>query len=204
MNLHCQYCQCPRSTENEYICQPTDADACVACQRVAELDAKLERMREAIADLERERRRWKVQVNANHDKLTWRVPPEIVASILKFSLPENVTTLNLQYVTSMSTLGAPLVLSAVSRRWRDIAHSTPQLWTDVPLHLVESNYHSLPTLATDWMNKSGQCPLSINICVPKNETEQALDLIRVVNQFSSQWIHLQYDAPVVIAKDDFL
>ncbi|KAF9483114.1 hypothetical protein BDN70DRAFT_963098 [Pholiota conissans] len=171
MPSHCQYCKYPRASDDTHICQLTDPNICGACQKVAELDQKIQEMRDAIAGMEKERQQWKVQVNANHDGLLSHLPTEMIVNVFLFSLPGEAVTGNLDEIKDAYTLAAPLVLSAVSHQWRCIAHSTPQLWSTVPLTCGE------------WIKRSGQLPLLINIQFTSNRN--AAGLIEMVNQISS-------------------
>ncbi|KAF8959852.1 hypothetical protein BDZ97DRAFT_1373867 [Flammula alnicola] len=92
---------------------------------------------------------------------------------------------------SKSEISAPLVLSSVCRKWRQVAYATPQLWTLVPLCVIGNNYLSLPRLTQEWISRSAQ---SIYIFVNSNSylDHVAIDsLITVINQYSTTWPYLR-------------
>ncbi|KIY48177.1 hypothetical protein FISHEDRAFT_73745 [Fistulina hepatica ATCC 64428] len=64
------------------------------------------------------------------------LPTEVLAEIFKASLPENIED------SSFTSKTSPLVLAHVSRCWREVAFSTPNLWLSVYIN---------------WRNKA-QCP----------------------------------------------
>ncbi|KAJ7128536.1 hypothetical protein C8R44DRAFT_778146 [Mycena epipterygia] len=59
---------------------------------------------------------------------------------------------------------SPLFLGHICRDWRDIALSTPALWTAIELHLdsPRPREHQLELLKI-WLNRSRDCPLSVAI-----------------------------------------
>lgn len=151
-----------------------------------------------LANIENLRQDLNTQMNEHHDRLIHRFPPEISAEIFQMCLPTDIMDKDLHSETSKHVLAAPLVLSAVCRRWRAISQSTPQLWMDIPLRLRASNLRSLPLLAKDWIDRSGQLPLSINFTVsPTKSLAPALisSMIAVLNQYSTRWLQLKYEGP---------
>ncbi|KAF9483144.1 hypothetical protein BDN70DRAFT_963222 [Pholiota conissans] len=130
---------------------------------------------------------------------TERVPPEIITMIFKFNMPEDTVLYNLSVVPSTAklkyALSAPLALSAICQRWRDIARATPQLWTHVPLRPGSANAHSLPGLAEDWLRLSGsRLPLSIDVYVEIEEVgvEDLQKLVQVISPYCARWSHVIY------------
>ncbi|KAF9483104.1 hypothetical protein BDN70DRAFT_350316 [Pholiota conissans] len=179
----------------DYFYHPTGPNAlaaCIPCKKVAELDQKMSQMRQSIIDMEKERQQWKTQINAKHDKFMRNFPVEIIAAILELSLPDDVAHLRLESVNSKYTLSAPLVLSAVSQRWRTIAHSTPQIWTTVPIRIGKHNCHLLPLLATEWIERSSPLPLSVNISA-EDDSKETQEVIKTVTRYCSRWTWLKYE-----------
>ncbi|KAF7337861.1 hypothetical protein MVEN_02009100 [Mycena venus] len=62
-------------------------------------------------------------------RLDSRLPPELVVLIFLYCLPDD------EFVTPSLTT-APLLLSVVCRRWREIAFSTPKLWSSLSLEFT--------------------------------------------------------------------
>ncbi|KAF9484817.1 hypothetical protein BDN70DRAFT_917417 [Pholiota conissans] len=176
-----------------YICQPSDPEACEPCQKQFELGRKIMEMREAIVAMERQQSELETQVNAHHDTLTRRLPLEVIAEIFKLCIhSSDIINTDFQMTQDRFSLTAPLILSSVSQRWRNIAFSTPALWDHVPLHVTPANMKSLPYLVKDWIDRSGQCPLSIFV---QTNHEGARNLIEVLNQYSSRWRLLYFIGP---------
>ncbi|KAF8195060.1 hypothetical protein BJ912DRAFT_163987 [Pholiota molesta] len=189
-----QHCIYPASSDDTYICPPTNPGACEPCRKLAELGRKIKTQDTTDVAMERERLELKSQMNINHDALTRHLPLEITTEIFIFSLPENIVDLSLKTVTSRYTLAAPLVLSAVCRRWRNIVRSTPLLWADLPLYITRHNADALLVLAKDWLERSDPCLLSINIFASKL-TAQLEALIQLVSRYAFRWAQLAYKGP---------
>ncbi|KJA19215.1 hypothetical protein HYPSUDRAFT_899383 [Hypholoma sublateritium FD-334 SS-4] len=180
------------------LCRPADHTACPPCQQLAQLDGKIRGMREMLTDIENLRQDLNTQMNEHHDRLIHRFPSEISADIFQMYLPTDIMDNDLNSETSKHVLAASLALSAVCRRWRATAQSTPQLWMDIPLRLRTFNLRSLPLLAKDWIDRSGQLPLSINLTVsPARNLAPTLisRMIAVLNQCSTRWLRSKYEGP---------
>ncbi|KAF8195086.1 hypothetical protein BJ912DRAFT_164547 [Pholiota molesta] len=158
-------------------------------QQLREREANLVELRNKVHQFNMQAIRIRVQ-------FTDCLPPEIVAEIFEFCIPD------VNYVSSKYKLSAPLVLSAVCRSWRDIAHSMPRLWNVLPLYLRDSDSGPLPgpLLVKEWIGRAGQLPLSIYFSVfealdgPEN-LGVAVQIINVFNQYSIRWRDLKYGGP---------
>ncbi|KZP26758.1 hypothetical protein FIBSPDRAFT_928435 [Athelia psychrophila] len=84
-----------------------------------------------------------------------RIPPETLSNIFTAFMPDNPPKAH--------DCNSPVVLACVCRRWRDIALSTPQLWTSFHLMLVHSTIHHDKRTAKTWPSRSGALPLTIKL-----------------------------------------
>ncbi|KAF7322327.1 F-box domain-containing protein [Mycena chlorophos] len=57
--------------------------------------------------------------------------------------------------------GSPTHLTQICRRWRSIAHNTPQLWQAIRLYDTEESYGQDILVAESWLQRSCSLPLSI-------------------------------------------
>ncbi|KAF7352405.1 F-box domain-containing protein [Mycena venus] len=62
----------------------------------------------------------------------------------------------------VNVMEAPLLLTHVCRAWRQIAISTPALWTTFDIQNA-SSLPRLPEIATAWFERTRKCPLSVRI-----------------------------------------
>ncbi|TDL25265.1 hypothetical protein BD410DRAFT_785148 [Rickenella mellea] len=92
-----------------------------------------------------------------------------------------------------STKVAPMLLARIGSRWRAIAMSTPQLWTDINLSDGGSPSHDYSKdsmAAEEWRVLAGSCLLSYRIAYtkPRYELNAVLDAILPHHR---QWKHME-------------
>ena len=156
-------------------CDPRD--------ELAELDALLERILIKRCDLKR-------KINRLHSPIVRQIPPDVTSTIFEFCLPNFADRQLLQEVPSF-----PLSLGAICSYWRDIAWSTPSLWSSLVVR-VSSNHdpHIIAGVAQEWLARSGQLPLSIRISAFDNKTPLSA-LADIINQHSTRWSYLDLSMP---------
>ncbi|KII84432.1 hypothetical protein PLICRDRAFT_365336 [Plicaturopsis crispa FD-325 SS-3] len=108
-----------------------------------------------------------------------RMPPEVLGEIFAFSLPAG------RWIEPKID-EAPLLLCRVCRRWRNIAISTPSLWSSISITVAE--HHSKPQLPLiqTWLSRSGHRPLSFSIYAPAN-AEIAGAILEVYMPHIARW-----------------
>ncbi|KAF8893674.1 hypothetical protein CPB84DRAFT_1783087 [Gymnopilus junonius] len=133
---------------------------CSPCGRFDILNDQISQINSSLAALVDERQGLRSQLNNIHQSIVHRLPLEI--STIIFSLyvhglgdPENPTPRKLT--------DSPLVLGAVCRTWRQIGWSVPYLWTSLTMELGPRIGPTRIQLATTWLCRSGQTPLSIKL-----------------------------------------
>ncbi|KAJ3505791.1 hypothetical protein NLJ89_g7232 [Agrocybe chaxingu] len=126
------------------------------------------------------------------DYFNHRFPPEIASHIFVFAISGPETPENEHL--------SPLTLGAVSRRWREIAWSTPRLWTRVPVNL-KAFFHRPKELLLQWIARSGELPLSIHIFYDVSESGSAqhaasfADIFGTINELALRWETLSLRIP---------
>jgi hypothetical protein len=137
----------------------------------------------------------KEQVNHSHDRLIHHFPPEIAAYIFELAIPSPEELMDIDFKRPPRyAISAPFILSAVCRRWRAIAQSTPQLWKSIPLYLHNLYRGTMPaTLFDTWIDRAGELPLSINLNLPEYVPKSATQIMDALNQRSNRLISLKYE-----------
>src|SRR6266446_10289361 len=93
--------------------------------------------------------------------ITERLSPEIMSEIFISCTP--LMTYDPEEVDFQRDISITLILPSVCRLWRSIAHSTPALWTSFRIYLPSRDFPQRMQQAKQWLSRSGQLPLSIQI-----------------------------------------
>ena len=165
-------------------CTLGGGEPCLVCKEDIELERK-------IQELQDMRRRLGTRMNASHDPFTYKIPPEIASLIFSLSMEENDNR-PLRFI--LCGLPTSFILGSVSQRWRQLARSTPQLWTTVSVTLVKQTKNGpvLPPLQfiNDWLQLSGSLPLTLRIVDDATSSfpwETCRPIVDALNQHSGRW-----------------
>ncbi|KAG1874388.1 hypothetical protein F4604DRAFT_741972 [Suillus subluteus] len=120
-----------------------------------------------------------------HKKLTralWRLPTEVICQIFVHCLPK-------RHLWAISKQ-APMLLTRICRRWRDIAMGFPNLWCRLRLNadgVHDINWQPIAFYYDSWLRRSRGLPLSLEICcLSDNSTTKIQSLIQpYINQILS-------------------
>src|SRR6202011_4969157 len=82
--------------------------------------------------------------------------------------------------------------SHVCKRWRDVALSTPALWTTIVLHVTDDTFESRVALVTDWFSRSGNLPLSFTL----DGQENVLPILTFLLQHCTRWQYVDLSVPL--------
>ncbi|KAJ7504679.1 hypothetical protein B0H11DRAFT_2347342 [Mycena galericulata] len=139
--------------------------------RIAELDSEIAALKISLTRLKLERKTLRGQLDEYvYPVLT--LPNEIVSEIF------------LQRIDSCggstSNPASPLFLGHICHKWREIAVSTPSLWTTISLTLADiTSPDSRLRLLEIWLARSRDCPLSISLI----DDGPWPDAVSIANQF---------------------
>ena len=136
-------------------CGDTLEEGCDPMDELAELDALSERLRLKRYDLKR-------KINRLYSPIIRKLPLDVMSTIFEFCLPGFTDHQLLPYTEE--DLSIPLSLGAICSYWRDIAWSTPSLWSSLVIRVPSKHKSHITTgIAQEWLARSGQLPLSIRI-----------------------------------------
>ncbi|KII88079.1 hypothetical protein PLICRDRAFT_659327 [Plicaturopsis crispa FD-325 SS-3] len=85
----------------------------------------------------------------------------------------------------------PLRLSQVCRRWREIALSTPRLWSTLTLSPRRGSVESYRALVFMWLERSRQCPLSLSVGI-RPLAASSHSVFQPLTLHSPRWENLTY------------
>ncbi|PPQ95619.1 hypothetical protein CVT26_008648 [Gymnopilus dilepis] len=98
---------------------------------------------------------------------------------------------------------SPLILGRICRRWRQVAWSTPDLWTALAISTERATLPTHIQLAEEWLSRAGTLPLSISYTsddcydtafgwvVP----EVYKQMFEVLGRYSNRWRSLSLSLP---------
>jgi len=133
---------------------------------LSQLDDKINQLQEALDDLRRIRQ---VLSEAHHQyshqhmplvSPIRHLPPEMLSEIFLRSIPSR----DPYFLLTLYDLRRAVMLpGSVCKRWRDIALSTPRLWSSIGLQLHEKTVEADVDLTRTWLTRSGGMPLTLQI-----------------------------------------
>ncbi|KAJ6490700.1 hypothetical protein C8R47DRAFT_977163 [Mycena vitilis] len=126
-----------------------------------------------------------------------KVPTEILAEIFIHCLPNEIRP----FITP-DLADAPLILCEICRRWREVAISTPRLWS--ALHVDFDLMHKRGAYETDfyqtWLSRAGATPLSLHL---QNEDDTLLGVVnsplKTIVGMARQWREIEVDMGGTVA-----
>jgi len=104
-----------------------------------------------------------IQSNTSHSIFSsaiWRLPTEILSQIFLYCLPED------QYLSLRTSTEAPILLTQICRRWREVALDLPRLWCRLQLEAEPWRWMDLDRRALlykSWIKRSRGYPLSLKL-----------------------------------------
>ena len=166
-------------------CRDAFEEDCDPKDELVELDFLLKRLTIKRYDLKR-------KINRLHSPIVRQLPPDVTSTIFEFCLPDFTDHQFSPY--SKEDLSIPLSLGAICSYWREIAWSTPSLWSSLVVRVPsKQNSHMATGIAQEWLDRSGQLPLSIRIYSELHDEVSAL--ADIINQYSNRWSELDLHLP---------
>jgi len=172
-----------------------DGKPCSACAEDIEVEQEIKGLGSCSDEIHAKRRSLRTVMNENHDHLIHKLPPEISSQIFiqyyamspKFEIHDKYDRKKLLY------------LGAVCQKWRQLAWSTPELWTSVSLGDRDIYRWSNRTekLLIGWLERSGGLPLTIMfISSTLGDSDRYQGVANVLNKHSARWrnVHLAIPA----------
>ncbi|PPQ78473.1 hypothetical protein CVT25_011868 [Psilocybe cyanescens] len=191
-------------------CEMADRIPCLPCARYIELDVKLAPSRTFLDRLLALQSDNKADTRRLHAPVINRMPAEIVARIFSWCIADYWTEPWTDPIKRASFLN-PLTLGAICWSWRQIAWSTPRLWTYIKCKFGpdEKPSSSHLEISREWLSRSGEMPLAISIKLGTQEHDANRDeyefseqmkqdfgpFIDIFNEYSHRWQCLSISCP---------
>jgi hypothetical protein len=177
---------------------------------ISQLNEKIAHLQAIIDDLSRERDELSRFVEDHRALLSGvrQLPKELVQDIFLSCLPNDRNAV-------MSSAEAPVLLGRICKSWRQIALSTPQLWSSLHIPIPDPTYllqHGRGKLlqrgavVKAWLERSGSCSLSLSVIYESagnpREREESLFAARyfllAIIDFSKRWKDVDFVIPFSI------
>lgn len=122
----------------------------------------------------------------------WRLPTEVLSQIFHCCLPP-ISEPNVE-------VSAPILLTSICRRWRDVAVDMPSLWCRLCLEVDDRNWQQEALCSDIWLKRTRGRPLSLGIDIhAKDHSTKLRHLLRpYVNQISSLFVEFCHPGPLML------
>ncbi|KAJ7176180.1 hypothetical protein C8R43DRAFT_555315 [Mycena crocata] len=157
-------------------------------KRIETLDLQISALETALRDCKAERRSLKTYLNGYiYPVLT--LPNELVSEIFVQSLSPASARL------SEAGRDSPLFLGHICHTWRQIAISTPSLWTQIVLAASPTAAESHLNLLDIWLTRSRDCPISLAIVDVGNAPFSMHRFVEAILPHCMRWKELMLFIP---------
>ncbi|KAJ7252150.1 hypothetical protein B0H12DRAFT_966372, partial [Mycena haematopus] len=173
--------------------------------RLQDLDDRIADLQKVVDELTEERTNVKIYVDAHRALLSpvRRLSLDVLQEIFVACLPTHRNCV-------MSASEAPVLLGRICSSWRNISLSTPRLWSS--LHIVEparieylpkireQKHAQLLEVTKAWLERSGQCPLTISLFGRAPPVPAPLEysgtsvFLQTLLPFASRWLDISVTA----------
>ncbi|KDR75616.1 hypothetical protein GALMADRAFT_226243 [Galerina marginata CBS 339.88] len=166
---------------------------CEPCKDLAKVEKRVLETVAVLADLEKTRQSLRARVNRVHASLIQRVPLEIAAIIFEYSVADYEEDSDLW--RNHRSPYKRIKLGHICRSWREIAWSTPTLWNTISIKIRHRFEKPNMTMWQEWLDRSGNLPLSIDLKSPYYGSADGLEYYRplmdLINHYSCRWRSLR-------------
>ncbi|KAG1776792.1 hypothetical protein EV702DRAFT_1279018 [Suillus placidus] len=139
-----------------------------------------------------------VQSNNSHREFSsafWRLPTEILAQIFLYCIPETEHWTPAPYL-------APMLLTTVCQRWREVAVDMPDLWRRLRLEVREGDWQQRAFCYDSYLKRSRGRQLSLTLECHNNDRTELRSLLQpYVDQISSLTLEFFSGAGALVMSD---
>lgn len=128
------------------------------------------------------------------------LPIEILQEVFFRCLPEGPNNGDYPIFWRKATLthskNAPLLLCSVCRWWRDVALSSPDLWTTMSVVVRLNVAVPSPNLVSVWLSRSGTLPLNLALHQQNESPGNCIAAGRILDifeRYTSQWSDVRFE-----------
>jgi len=192
---------------------PTPGSPCATCNKVTDVEKKISKTIYQLNKLALVYQSLKSELNHQHGAINKKLPVEIIAKIFVFATDADIQVIS--HTEDRRFIMWTLTLGAICTYWRQIAWSTPQLWTTILISLDRRQTTTDFKEAIRWIRRSGNLQVTTYVYTKDTNLEQkasfetrkgpklkfptCLDILGVVAKFSLRLKDLRVDIPMSLA-----
>uniref|UniRef100_A0A8H8CIC7 F-box domain-containing protein n=1 Tax=Psilocybe cubensis TaxID=181762 RepID=A0A8H8CIC7_PSICU len=140
---------------------------------MALLEALIGKAQKDLHELLNRHRALRESKNMVHEPIIHQLPPEVSAMIFQLALPNprKGSRPGLQVTRPVTT---PFTFGAVCKTWRNVAWSSPYLWSQIPINIgpIIENNTSYFDVVKGWFDRTGGLPLTIYVYSKRQVSDQ--------------------------------
>ncbi|KAJ6629224.1 hypothetical protein B0H10DRAFT_1988635 [Mycena sp. CBHHK59/15] len=158
-----------------------------------DLDSEISSLKARVAQLLEQREKLCADISAHQALVTpaRRLPRDIIQEIFVACLPADRNPV-------MTSSDPPMLLGQIYSFWRDIALSTPCLWSS--LHIVipgsAEMIHRIGHAIKIWLSRSGVLPLSIKVVLSRTYSDDLQDkvaeIFTTLSMYKRRWRDIEF------------
>ncbi|KAG1747811.1 uncharacterized protein EDB91DRAFT_1345031 [Suillus paluster] len=119
----------------------------------------------------------------------WRLPTEVLCQIFDLCVPET------RFLLPPSRLNAPMLLTEICRRWREVAVSMPRLWCRLSATVDDRDWQRAAFCYESWLKRPQGLPLSLALKCSNDHSAKLRSLLQPhIDKISSLSIYFVYGA----------
>ncbi|KAF4612153.1 hypothetical protein D9613_004507 [Agrocybe pediades] len=178
---------------------------CGACRDIEEVEEGIANTVQRLKDLLDRHLELKTTLNHAHSSTIRDLPIEILCRIFQSCQEEYFHRDSLQEEASLAHFDVPFKLGAICRTWRQVAWSSPSLWTHISLRRCSpSKLLDEYLILEEWVPRSGALPLAVYISEYNEDRVKGGDgfwqmSLKLLAQSSARW----RDVYIHLGKDSF-
>jgi hypothetical protein len=167
-----------------------------AWQQLIDLESEITRVKAMLHQLEQQQTRLKRQLNACRSPVL-RLPPELTSEIFITYLADHDSEWDdlISWPSRVLISTTPLLFGQICSAWRELAWSTPKLWSSMQLDLENNKIDAV--LVNQWLDRSTSLPLSICAFLQcENYNHTAVVIMDAIAQHSERWRNIAFELPM--------
>ncbi|PPQ75289.1 hypothetical protein CVT26_015262 [Gymnopilus dilepis] len=177
--------------------RPSSPDCCcMDCDAVEHLRLRISESLSVSDDLRLQLSAAQTKINHAHSRIVRRLAPEIMSLIFESCVADPKWEAFPHKSSTVPPL-AQLTIGAVCRTWRQIAWSSPQLWTTIAFNPRQRGLLRQIDRARDWLSRSGELPLTIKMTTRNGHERQVVwkAAFTLLNGYYTRWKYVDLNLP---------